>query len=88
MQALHLKNFERLLGDNDWFVGKKTSVADMAVYDVLSSQCLNLIPGCLDAFPKLKAFVERVDALPSIAAYKASDAFKKLNNPHEELKLE
>ena len=61
------------------------SVADMTIYDVFSNQCLCLVPGCLDAFPKLKAFVERVEALPTIAAYKSSDAFKQIGNAHKDL---
>merc|ERR1712004_8313 len=32
--AVHFKNFERLLGDNTWFVGDKVTVADMTMLDV------------------------------------------------------
>ena len=85
VQGLHLKNFERLLGDSDYFVANKISVADLTIYDVFTHQCLGLIPGCLAAYPKLDAFVKRIDALPNITAYKASDAFKQIGNAHKDI---
>ena len=46
--------------------------------------CAIAAPGCLDALPKLGAFVARVAALPRIAAYLASERCiaRPLNNPH------
>ena len=66
----HVGNLQRLLGDNDWYVGNKFSVADITVYDVLTSQVTTFLPGSLDAFPKLSAFVKRVEETEKIAAYR------------------
>ena len=74
----HVGNIERQLGDNEWFVGGKLSVADIAVYDALTSKCRSLVPDCLGAFPKLDAFVKRVEALPNIAKYRSEERFTKL----------
>merc|ERR1711998_215720 len=32
---VHFKNFERLLGDNDFFVGNAISVVDLGIFDIL-----------------------------------------------------
>ena len=74
----HVGNIERQLGDNEWFVGGKLSVADIGVYDALTSKCRNLVPDFLGAFPKLDAFVKRVEALPNMAKYRSEERFTKL----------
>ena len=74
----HLPNFERQLGDKEFFVGETVSIADITVFDALTNFGEGLIPGVLDAFPKLKAWKERLAARPKIAAYLASEAFSKL----------
>ena len=75
---LHAGNLQRILGDNEYFVGGKLSYADIVVYDVLTNNCNNMVPGSLDAFPKLDAFRKRIDALPKIAEYIKSEKFTKL----------
>ena len=75
---LHTSNFERMLGDNDWFVGKGVTVAGMAIFDVYEVQGLALVPNCLENFPKMAAFIKRCNELPKIAAYKKSDAWNGL----------
>ena len=72
---LHTSNFERMLGDNDWFVGSAPTVADMTIFDVYEVQGLAFVPNCLEKFPKMAAFIKRCNALPKIAAYKSSDAY-------------
>ena len=74
----HVGNIERQLGDKEWFVGGKLSVADIAVYDALTSKCRALVPNSLEAFPKLDALVKRVEALPAIAKYRSEERFTKL----------
>ena len=74
----HVGNIERQLGDNEYFVGGKLSVADTAVYDVLVTKCRALYPDCLTAFPKLDAFVKRIEGLEKIAEYRKSEKFTKL----------
>jgi len=64
-----------MLGDNDWFVGNKISVADMAIYDVYETQGIAFVPNCLENFPKMAAFIKRCNELPKIAAYKKGEAF-------------
>lgn len=75
-----LEKFEKLLKRNNdgngFFVGNKISFADYAVYDILCSQ-LVLVPGCLDAFPLLKAFHARIDTRPGIQQYHQSEGYLK-----------
>ena len=74
----HVGNIERQLGDNEYFVGGKLSVADTAIYDVLTTKCRNMVPDYLSAYPKLDAFVKRIEGLEKIAEYRKSEAFTKL----------
>ena len=74
----HVGNLQRLLGDNDYFVGNKLSIADITVYDVLVSQVSRMLPGAVDAFPKLVAFVKRVEENEKIAAYKKTEQYTNL----------
>lgn len=73
----HLGNLERLL-EGDHFVGDALTVADITVYDGLSTMAVQLVPGCLDAFPKLKAFFEKVKEVPGIAKWQGSPEHAKL----------
>jgi len=74
---VHLSNFARLLGDNPFFCGTRTTCADIAVWEALSTvSCL--LPGALDAYPSLKGFVDRVEQRPNVAKYLASEQFQKL----------
>ena len=57
---LHLGNFNRILGEQEWFVGSKMTMADVYVYDLFSSQCTALVPDSLNDFPKLQALFKRV----------------------------
>ena len=78
-----LAQFESLLGDERFFAGAAPSVADFKAYEAFD-KCAIAAPGCLDALPKLGAFVARVAALPRVAAYLASERCiaRPLNNPH------
>lgn len=69
----HIGNLERQLGDADYFVGSKLTVADISVYDAL----VNFGAGCqtFEDFPKIKALLDRVAADPKIAAYLAGEQF-------------
>jgi glutathione S-transferase len=55
----------------------QVSLADYCVFDLIDNLVI-LAPGCLDSFPKLKAFRERMAARPKIAAYRQSDELKNL----------
>ena len=74
----HVGNIERQLGENEWFIGGKLSLADVAVYTILTTNCRNLVPEFLSAFPKLDAFVKRFEALPKIAEYQKTENFTNL----------
>jgi glutathione S-transferase len=72
----HLGNIERQLGDNDYFVGNKMSVADITVYDFCRSYAINMVPDALEKFPKLSAWFVRMQANDDIAAHESSERFK------------
>merc|ERR1712228_430586 len=74
----HVGNIDRILGDKEYFVGGKLSVADIVVYDHLTEMIDALVPGSLATWPKLEAFVKRVGENEKIAAYKASEGYTKL----------
>ncbi len=63
--------FDRLLGDNDFYAGKTATYADALVFDTLDGNA-GQKADCLDAFPRLAAFVARFRALPGVAEYVAS----------------
>ena len=62
---------ERLLGQGPFFVDGALSAADVLAFDTLDAN-LALRPGILDGSPGLQALVERVRAVPGIAAYLAA----------------
>ena len=74
----HLANFERLLGDREFFVGDGITVADLTAFDVFNNFSLNLLPSFKGKYPKIDAFVDRIKARPNIAAYMASEKFTSL----------
>lgn len=74
----HFKNFERLLGDAEYFVDNKVSLADCGVFDILNNFSFNLFPSVESDYPKLVAFRDRMAARPKMAAYIASEQYTKL----------
>ncbi|XP_053343661.1 glutathione S-transferase P-like [Clarias gariepinus] len=75
----HLSIFEGVLekSKSGFLVGDSISFADYSLLDVLLNHKV-LCPTCLDSFPALKGFVQRVSSRPKIKAYLDSDAYKKL----------
>nr|XP_058925405.1 glutathione S-transferase P [Kogia breviceps] len=71
----HLKPFETLLSQNQggqaFIVGDQISFADYNLLDLLLSHQV-LVPGCLDSFPLLLAYVARLSARPKLKAFLAS----------------
>nr|KAG5711113.1 hypothetical protein BaRGS_004757 [Batillaria attramentaria] len=53
----------------------KISFVDYNLFDLLDIHSV-LAPGCLDAFPTLKAYYNKMAARPKIAAYRETEAFK------------
>lgn len=76
--ALHFANFERLLGESDFFVGGTITVADLTAFDSMNNFGFNLLPSAAADHPKLVAFCDRIKARPKIAAYMASEAYTTL----------
>merc|ERR1712062_847743 len=72
--------FETLLGKkNMFFLGSgKPTLSDVAVFDLLDTLIEPLLPGKLDEYPDLKAFRERMRALPAIKKWHDSNEFKSL----------
>ena len=54
----------------------KVSFADYNLFDILLNH-LVLCDCCLDSFPSLKSFVEKMSARPKIKVFTDSDAYKK-----------
>jgi len=75
---LHFGNFERILGDKDYFCGDSVTVADMTMFDVLNNFSFNLFPSVKANFEKLSAFYDRIAALPNVSAYMASEKYTAL----------
>ncbi|KAB5565415.1 hypothetical protein PHYPO_G00241210 [Pangasianodon hypophthalmus] len=75
----HLSKFEAVLAKNKsgFLVGDSISVADYSLFDVLLNHQV-LSPTCLDSFPALKGFVQRMSSRPKIKAFLESDAHKSL----------
>uniref|UniRef100_A0AAY5K263 Glutathione S-transferase n=2 Tax=Esox lucius TaxID=8010 RepID=A0AAY5K263_ESOLU len=75
----HLDKFEAVLAKNKtgFLVGNKSSFADYNLFDLLLNH-LVLSSTCLDSFPSLKSFVEKMSARPKIKAFLDSEAYKKL----------
>jgi len=71
-----LKAFSDFLGENPFFAGKGVTFADFFIYETFDGLRI-FAPGCLDATPNLKAFMDRFEALPNIAAYLKSDKYMK-----------
>lgn len=74
----HFKNFERLLGDDEYFVGNQLSVADLGVFDILKNFSFNLFPSLKTEYPKLITFIDRIAVVPKIAAYLSSEKYTSL----------
>ncbi|XP_053417934.1 glutathione S-transferase P-like isoform X1 [Nycticebus coucang] len=71
----HLRPFETLLAQNRggqaFIVGDQISFADYNLLDLLLAHQA-LVPGCLDSFPMLSAYVARLSARPKLEAFLAS----------------
>lgn len=75
--ALLEKGLSRNNDGNGFLVGNKVSFVDYTVFDLLDNHLI-LAPGCLDKFPKLKAFHGRMAEREKIASYRQTDGFKNM----------
>nr|XP_033770836.1 glutathione S-transferase Mu 5-like [Geotrypetes seraphini] len=76
-----LRQFSKFLCERKWFAGEKITFVDFVMYDVLDQHRM-LEPKCLEQFQNLTSFLDRVEALDTIAAYMKSDRYIKtpINN--------
>ena len=65
---LHLGRLATVLGSGPFAAGEGVTYADLLAFDVLDTHASHW-PGCLEGHATLAAWVERVRALPSLAAY-------------------
>ncbi|VDN99502.1 unnamed protein product [Rodentolepis nana] len=72
----HLKAFESYLGDKNWLSGESINFPDFNLCELLN-QLVMWDSTCLDAYPKLKAYLKRFEQLPNIKTYMESEEFRK-----------
>ncbi|XP_078530044.1 glutathione S-transferase P 1-like isoform X4 [Lissotriton helveticus] len=72
-----LKPFERLLSQNSsgFLVGSTISFADYNLLDVIQN-LQAVAPDCLNSFPHLKAFQEKMESRPKLKVFLQSDKHK------------
>ncbi|XP_069089179.1 glutathione S-transferase P 1-like [Pleurodeles waltl] len=72
-----LRPFERLLSQNSsgFLVGSTVSFADYNLLDILQNHLI-FAPDCLNSFPHLKAFKEKMESRPKLKAYLQSNDHK------------
>ncbi|XP_062601214.1 glutathione S-transferase P 1-like isoform X2 [Saccostrea cucullata] len=72
-----LKYFENLMKGGDYILGSKICFTDYNLFDLLD--CLvTLSSPCLDAFPTLKAYYDRMMNRPGVQKRRATEHFKGL----------
>ncbi|XP_076451087.1 glutathione S-transferase Mu 4-like [Babylonia areolata] len=72
-----LEGYNKWMDGKEWFGGgKNVTVADFPMYELLDQHEL-MIPGCLEKYTNLTAFVKRFEELEKIKAYMASPKFMK-----------
>ncbi|XP_031572852.1 glutathione S-transferase Mu 3-like [Actinia tenebrosa] len=77
-----IKAFADFLGEEKFFVGEKITFVDFVMYELLDQHKV-FDASLLEPHANLKAYLERIEALPAIAAYMKSDKFitRPINNP-------
>jgi len=82
-----LAKLDALLGDKTFFAGDVFTVADCKAFEALDKTRI-IYPPALASYPRLEAFLARVEQVPNLAAYFASDRYKArpINNPMAQFK--
>ncbi|XP_048584392.1 glutathione S-transferase Mu 3 [Nematostella vectensis] len=77
-----IKAFADFLGQKSYLAGDNLTFVDFVLYELLDQHRI-FEASLLDAHPNLKAFLDRFEKLPAIAAYMSSNEFIKrpINNP-------
>lgn len=71
-----LRMWSDYLKDKQYLMGSSVTHPDFILYEAFSV-LKYLDPHCLDAYPNLSAFQQRIESLPRIKAYMCSDKFIK-----------
>ena len=81
-QQTKFKFLEKFLSDKKFFGGDSVKFPDFHLYEILY-QLSVLFTDLFEEFPKLKAYLERFEALPAIQAYMRTDKYvaKPFNGP-------
>ncbi|KAF6022465.1 GSTM3 [Bugula neritina] len=68
-----LEKYSQSLGKHDFFGGSELVYADLCVYDLLDIWN-QFEPGCVEKHDNLKAYLARIEAIPSIKKFLESEA--------------
>jgi len=81
-QCKKLEQFEKFLGDKNFFGGDAPKFPDFHLYEIITVHTL-LFPEVKTKFAKLAAYLQRFEELPKIKAHLASDKYIKapINGP-------
>jgi len=71
-----LENFSKFLGDRPWMAGDKLTYADFLCYEIFFQLYVFDKP-LFDGAVNLRAYIQRFEELPAIAAYLKSDKYLK-----------
>ena len=63
-----LEAAQKILGDRDYYGGKSPHYGDFGLFHIFDIT-LTVQPGSLDAYPKLKAWQERMHGIPGVQQY-------------------
>jgi len=69
--SIHLDTATRLLGELEFFGGDTPHHGDFAMFHILES-CLVINPTCLDNYPSLRVYIQRMFNLPTIRSFLSS----------------
>ena len=69
-----LAALSKFLGDHEFFAGSNNSYVDFFAYEWLDLQ-RTFAPGVLDNFANLSSFMKRIEELPKVKEYMASNRF-------------
>lgn len=72
-----LKMYENCLEQREWFSGASITFPDFCMYELLVQHLL-LDSNCFETFPKIQAFLKKVEDLEPIREFLKSDAHTKL----------
>lgn len=64
----HLYTLSAMLADKFFFCGQTPNHGDFAIFHILEA-CVTMRPNCIDEYPALINFMERIRSIPAVRAY-------------------